>query len=105
MLFYEASIARYTAMTNSTSLVLTDRNDLVDQLFGQCQRCHEHLGPMPKQAESVTQRRELLSSACGGVVFTTKQMFRPNDPGLLCARPAWRVLPETLRVLLNPIRR
>ena len=42
MLFYAARIVRHPAMQNPTLVVLTDRNDLDDQLFGQFQRCHEH---------------------------------------------------------------
>jgi type I restriction enzyme, R subunit len=54
-------------------VVLTDRNDLDAQLFGQFQRCHELLGQTPVQAESRDQLRTLLRVASGGVVFTTIQ--------------------------------
>ncbi|HRK04441.1 MAG TPA: type I restriction endonuclease subunit R [Chlorobiota bacterium] len=81
MLFYAARIARHPAMQNPTIVVLTDRNDLDDQLFGQFQRCHEHLGQMPKQAESVANLRELLAVASGGVIFTTIQKFKPDAKG------------------------
>ena len=75
MLFYAARIIRHPAMQNPTLVVLTDRNDLDDQLFGQFQRCHEILGQTPVQAESREQLRELLAVASGGVVFTTIQKF------------------------------
>ena len=78
MLFYAARIVRHLAMQNPTLVVLTDRNDLHDQLFGQFQRCHELLGQMPVQAADRAQLSELLSVASGGVVFTTIQKFLPE---------------------------
>jgi type I restriction enzyme R subunit len=79
MLFYAGRIIRHPAMQNPTLVILTDRNDLDDQLFGQFQRCHELLGQMPTQAENREHLRELLSVASGGVVFTTIQKFLPED--------------------------
>ena len=58
--------------------MLTDRNDLDDQLFGQFQRCHDLLGQTPVQAASREHLRELLAVASGGVVFTTIQKFMPE---------------------------
>jgi type I restriction enzyme R subunit len=78
MLFYAARVVRHPAMKNPTLVVLTDRNDLDDQLFGQFQRCHELLRQMPVQAESRERLRELLQVASGGVVFTTIQKFMPE---------------------------
>ena len=78
MLFYAARVVRHPAMQNPTLVVLTDRNDLDDQLFGQFQRCHELLRQMPVQAESREKLRELLQVASGGVVFTTIQKFMPE---------------------------
>lgn len=78
MLFYAARVVRHPAMQNPTLVMLTDRNDLDDQLFGQFQRCHEILGQTPVQAESRDQLRELLQVASGGVVFTTIQKFLPE---------------------------
>ena len=75
MLFYAGQIVRHPAMRNPTLVVLTDRNDLDDQLFGQFQRCHEILRQTPVQAESREQLRELLQVASGGVVFTTIHKF------------------------------
>ncbi len=77
MLFYAARIVRHLAMQNPTLVVLTDRNDLDEQLFGQFQRCHELLGQMPVQATDRAHLRELLSVASGRVVFTTIQKFLP----------------------------
>ncbi|MHB1736522.1 MAG: type I restriction endonuclease subunit R [Acidithiobacillus sp.] len=78
MLFYAARIVQHPAMQNPTLVVITDRNDLDDQLFGQFQRCHELLRQMPVQAESREKLRELLQVASGGVVFTTIQKFMPD---------------------------
>ena len=75
MLFYAARMVRNPAMQNPTLVVLTDRNDLDDQLFGQFQRCHDILGQTPVQAESREHLRELLAVASGGVIFTTIQKF------------------------------
>jgi type I restriction enzyme R subunit len=62
-------------------VVLTDRNDLDDQLFGQLDRCSDLLNQKPKQAESRSQLRELLQVGSGGVVFTTIQKFMPEERG------------------------
>ena len=78
MLFYAARVIRHPAMENPTLVVLTDRNDLDDQLFGQFQRCHDILGQTPVQAASRERLRELLAVASGGVVFTTIQKFLPE---------------------------
>jgi type I restriction enzyme R subunit len=78
MLFYAARIVRHPAMQNPTLVVLTDRNDLDDQLFGQFQRCADILGQTPVQAASRDHLRELLNRASGGVVFTTIQKFMPD---------------------------
>jgi type I restriction enzyme R subunit len=80
MLFYAARIVRHPAMQNPTLVVLTDRNDLDDQLFGQFQRCHELLGQTPVQAANREHLRQLLSVASGGVVFTTIQKFLAPPP-------------------------
>jgi type I restriction enzyme R subunit len=78
MLFFAARVVRHPAMQNPTLVVLTDRNDLDDQLFGQFQRCAEILGQTPVQAEGREHLRELLNRASGGVVFTTIHKFMPE---------------------------
>jgi type I restriction enzyme R subunit len=83
MLFYAARVVRHPAMQNPTLVVLTDRNDLDDQLFGQFQRCADILGQTPVQASSREQLRELLNRASGGVVFTTIQKFMPEKGGAM----------------------
>ena len=65
-------------MRNPTLVVLTDRNDLDDQLFSQFQRCHELLNQMPVQARDREYLRELLKMSSGGVIFTTIQKFMPE---------------------------
>jgi type I site-specific restriction-modification system R (restriction) subunit len=80
MLFFAARVVRHPAMQNPTLVVLTDRNDLDDQLFGQFQRCADLLGQTPIQAADRTQLRELLNRASGGVIFTTLQKFAPLEP-------------------------
>jgi type I restriction enzyme R subunit len=81
MLFYAGAIARSVAMENPTVVVLTDRNDLDQQLYGQFLRCQDTLGQKPEQADSRARLRELLRVASGGVVFTTIQKFMPEEKG------------------------
>jgi hypothetical protein len=52
MLFYAACVVGHPAMQNPTIVVLTDRNDLDEQLFGQFHRCYKILGQTPVQAET-----------------------------------------------------
>ncbi len=85
MLFFAARVIRERAMQNPTLVVLTDRNDLDDQLFGQFQRCHDMLGQMPVQAEGREHLGELLKRASGGVVFTTIHKFMPEGGGQMPA--------------------
>jgi type I restriction enzyme R subunit len=79
MAFYAGRIVREPAMENPTIVVLTDRNDLDDQLFGVFSRCQELLRQPPVQADSRAHLRELLSVAAGGVVFTTIHKFFPES--------------------------
>ncbi len=78
MLFYAARVVRHPAMQNPTLIVLTDRNDLDDHLFGQFQRCVDILGQTPVQATGRDHLCELLNRPSGGVVFTTIQKFMPE---------------------------
>ncbi len=77
MVFYAGKIIQ--TLNNPTIVVLTDRNDLDDQLFGTFSRCSTLLRQTPKQAESREQLREYLKVASGGVVFTTIQKFFPEN--------------------------
>ena len=81
MVFYAGRVVLHPAMENPTLVVLTDRNDLDDQLFGTFSRCHELLRQEPVQAENRAHLRELLKVASGGVVFTTIQKFFPDEKG------------------------
>jgi type I restriction enzyme R subunit len=78
MAFYAGRIIRERALENPTVIVLTDRNDLDDQLFATFSRCRELLRQPPVQAESRAHLRDLLSVAAGGVVFTTIHKFFPE---------------------------
>ena len=80
MAFYAGCIMRDLAMENPTVVVLTDRNDLDDQLFTTFSRCADLLGLPPVQAESRADLRAKLAVESGGVVFTTIQKFFPDAP-------------------------
>ena len=80
MAFYAGRIMRDLAMENPTVVVLTDRNDLDDQLFTTFSRCGDLLGLPPVQAESRADLRAKLAVESGGVVFTTIQKFFPDAP-------------------------
>jgi len=79
MAFYAGRVVLHPAMENPTLVVITDRNDLDDQLYGTFARCHELLRQQPMQAQSRANLRELLTTASGGVVFTTVHKFFPSD--------------------------
>ncbi|MDI7247563.1 MAG: type I restriction endonuclease subunit R [Bacillota bacterium] len=81
MAFYAGRIIREPAMGNPTVVVLTDRNDLDDQLFGTFSRCQDLLRQPPVQAESRADLRQKLAVDTGGVVFTTIQKFLPEEKG------------------------
>ena len=74
MVFLAGELVRHQALENPTLVVLTDRNDLDDQLFAQFAAARD-LVPAPIQAESREHLRDLLQVASGGVVFTTLQKF------------------------------
>ena len=78
MAFFAGRIVLEEAMENPTIVVITDRNDLDDQLFGTFSRCHELLRQKPTQAKDREDLREQLKVASGGVVFTTIQKFLPS---------------------------
>ena len=81
MAFYAGRIIRELAMANPTIVVLTDRNDLDDQLFGTFSRCRDLLRQPPVQAASRSDLRAKLAVDSGGVVFTTIQKFFPEEKG------------------------
>ena len=77
MAFYAGLLVFDPSMVNPTLVVLTDRNDLDDQLFATFAMCKDLLRQTPVQAENREHLRSLLSRASGGVVFTTLQKFSP----------------------------
>ncbi len=81
MAFYAGRVILHPTMANPTIVVLTDRNDLDDQLFGTFARCRDLLRQDPVQATDRADLRTKLSVASGGVVFTTIQKFFPEEKG------------------------
>ena len=81
MLFYAGRLILHPALDNPTIIVLTDRNDLDNQLFGTFSRGKELLRQTPVQAADRTDLRRLLQVASGGVIFTTVQKFFPDEKG------------------------
>ncbi len=81
MAFYSGRIICEPLMQNPTIVVITDRNDLDDQLFGTFSRCQDLLRQPPVQAESRAHLRQLLAVQSGGVIFTTIQKFLPEEKG------------------------
>ena len=76
MVFYTGKLV--LALDNPTIVVLTDRNDLDDQLFETFGRCQEILRQKPVQSDTREKLKELLKVASGGIVFTTIQKFLPE---------------------------
>lgn len=79
MVFYAGKLITSPAMQNPTIVVLTDRNDLDDQLFDTFAASKQLLRQEPVQANNREHLKELLSVASGGIVFTTIQKFLPED--------------------------
>ncbi len=78
MAFYAGQVIAHPAMENPTIVVITDRNDLDDQLFGTFSMCRDLLRQTPRQADSREDLRKVLTRPSGGVVFTTLQKFAPE---------------------------
>jgi len=81
MAFFAGRVIREPRMENPTIVVITDRNDLDDQLFGTFAGCQDLLRQPPIQAENRADLREKLRVEAGGVVFTTIQKFFPESNG------------------------
>lgn len=79
MVFFAGKLIVSPEMKNPTIVVLTDRNDLDDQLFGTFAAARQLLRQEPVQAENRDHLKELLKVASGGIVFTTIQKFLPQD--------------------------
>ena len=81
MAFFVGEIVREPEMKNPTVVVMTDRNDLDDQLFATFSRCSDLLRQTPVKAVDRDDLRRRLSVESGGVVFTTVQKFFPDGKG------------------------
>jgi type I restriction enzyme, R subunit len=81
MLLYAAKIMRSPEMGNPTLVLITDRNDLDDQLFAEVFAPARILPETPKQAGSRAEMRQLLDRGSGGIIFTTIQKFAPDEKG------------------------
>lgn len=79
MVMYAGRVILHPEMENPTIVVITDRDDLDNQLYETFCNCSEMLRQTPLQAESRDHLRELLKVASGGVVFTTIQKFMPDE--------------------------
>jgi type I restriction enzyme R subunit len=79
MAFYAGQVIKHPVMENPTLVIITDRNDLDDQLFSTFAMCKDLLRQTPQQAESHEELFRLLNRPSGGVIFTTIQKFAPQD--------------------------
>lgn len=79
MVFYSGKLITAPEMQNPTILVITDRNDLDDQLFDTFANSKQLLRQEPVQAKDRAHLKELLKVASGGIVFATIQKFLPED--------------------------
>ncbi|TDQ44100.1 type I restriction endonuclease subunit R [Tepidicella xavieri] len=86
MAFYAGLLVKHPAMANPTLVVLTDRNDLDDQLFATFSMCQDLIRQTPVQAESREHLQALLNRASGGVIFTTLQKFGESAEPLTTRR-------------------
>lgn len=79
MVFYAGKLVLSESMSNPTIVVLTDRNDLDQQLFDTFCACQQLLRQEPVQASNREDLKRLLSVASGGIIFTTIQKFLPDE--------------------------
>jgi type I restriction enzyme R subunit len=79
MVFYAGRLVLHPKLQNPTIVVITDRNDLDNQLFGTFSRCDELLRQEPVQAENREHLKILLQVSSAGIVFTTIQKFMPTE--------------------------
>ena len=79
MVFYAGKLITHPTLKNPILLVITDRNDLDDQLFQTFSQSRSLLRQSPQQAESREHLKELLKVAGGGVIFSTIQKFSPEE--------------------------
>jgi len=79
MVFFTAKIIKYPELENPTVLVLTDRNDLDNQIYKDNFCKAKDLIPYPKQAESIEDLKDKLNIPAGGIIFTTIQKFQTKN--------------------------
>jgi len=79
MAFFAGLLVKARELENPTVIVLTDRNDLDDQLFSTFSLCQDLIRQTPQQADSRDDLRALLERTSGGVIFTTVQKFSPES--------------------------
>lgn len=79
MVFYSGKLMLNESLHNPTIVVITDRNDLDNQLFGTFSNCVDLLRETPQQATSRDNLQELLTRESGGIIFTTNAKFFPDD--------------------------
>lgn len=87
MAFYVGRLMLHPQMENPTIVVLTDRNDLDDQLFENFSRVQDILRESPIQAVSRADLREKLRRSSGGIIFTTIQKFFPENKVVNATEP------------------
>ncbi len=78
MAFYAGQLVKHPQMQNPTLVIITDRNDLDDQLFATFAMCRDLIRQTPVQVENREELHTILNRAAGGVVFTTIQKFSPE---------------------------
>ena len=98
MVFYTGKIV--LALENPTILVITDRNDLDDQLFDTFAASKQLLRQEPVQAEDRNHLKELLKVASGGVVFTTIQKFQPDASTSSAAPAVYEMLSDRKNIVV-----
>jgi len=94
MVFFSGKLIIEPRMENPTLVILTDRNDLDEQLYETFTNCQQLLRQEPQKAESRKELRQLLKVASGGIVFTTIQKFMPMPTDI--------VQPENENVVNEP---
>jgi type I restriction enzyme R subunit len=78
MTFFAGKLIRHPGMQNPTIVIITDRNDLDNQLFATFSNCRDLLRQKPRQAQDKDDLKRLLQTPSGGVIFTTIQKFQPD---------------------------
>ncbi len=81
MAFYAGKVVLAPELENPTIVVITDRNDLDDQLFGVFASCEDLLRQAPVRVDDRAALRDEVTRASGGVIFTTIQKFLPDTKG------------------------